>query len=98
MEQRISDTNKRCLLVHLVHINKAPLYLTDIPATVALHSLMCGRRSAEVRDQRLASVASVLPVRTPQRPAVASSLYDRHIAFKCKIKNEILEKHFITDS
>jgi len=71
LEHRIKY--KLCLLIHLVHINKAPQCLTDIVTTVAESSARPGLQSADtaaydkprILEQGLASVASVLPVRSP---------------------------------
>jgi len=63
---------KLCLLMHLVHINKAPQYLTDIVTTVAESSarpvfdlLIQPPMPNLALEPVLASVTSVLLVQSP---------------------------------
>ena len=62
---------KLCLLMHLVHINKAPQYQTNVIATVAQSSTWLGLWSTDTAGyvksrtrMKLVSTASILPVLT----------------------------------
>jgi len=93
---------KLCLLMYLVHINKAPQYRTDIVTTVAQSSARPGLRSADT--------AAYAKLRTKTRfgersfcyagPVVWNSLPSRlhfitdTIVFKCKLKTELFKQAF----